>query len=108
MGGSDVSGTETIAILFAENPNSQDVTGIDGAPLGPWCISGFKWFSSATDSNVTVLLAKTQHGVSTFYAPMRRVSTNGKVVLNGIRIQRMKNKLGSRTGAERDARVCVR
>jgi len=38
-GGSDVSGTETVAILTPQPSNSQ---GIDGAPLGPWSISGFK------------------------------------------------------------------
>jgi len=38
-GGSDVSGTETVAILTPEPSNSQ---GIDGAPLGPYSISGFK------------------------------------------------------------------
>ena len=97
IGGSDVSGTETVGALLPESPKIQDIKGIDGAPLGPWSISGFKWFSSATDSNMTVLLAKTQHGISAFYAPTRRDTTNGETILNGIRIQRMKNKLGTRT-----------
>jgi alkylation response protein AidB-like acyl-CoA dehydrogenase len=43
-GGSDVRGTETYA--YPE-------------PDGTYTIKGFKWFSSATDSDITLLLAKT-------------------------------------------------
>lgn len=32
----------------------------DGVPLGPWSIDGFKWFSSATDAGMAILLARTQ------------------------------------------------
>jgi len=70
-GGSDVSGTETQAAYHPTSSSLSSTTGIDGAELGPWLISGFKWFSSATDSSMTVLLARTPKGVSAFYAPMR-------------------------------------
>lgn len=100
-GGSDVSGTETVAILTPQPSNSQ---GIDGAPLGPYSISGFKWFSSATDAEMAVLLARTTSGkLSAFYTPMRRTvprsaetETETETERNGVRIQRLKEKLGTR------------
>jgi alkylation response protein AidB-like acyl-CoA dehydrogenase len=95
-GGSDISGTETLAKQAASPLQS---TGVDGSPLGPYSISGFKWFSSATDANMAVLLARTHSGrLSAFYAPMRRMSPSDSagVELNGITIQRLKSKLGTR------------
>lgn len=93
-GGSDVRGTETVATYLGEKGDGEvdDV----GMPLGPWSVSGFKWFSSATDSNMTVLLARTEKGISAFFAPMRRRNTQGEVVMNGVTIQRLKPKLGTR------------
>lgn len=100
-GGSDVSGTETQAIYAPSSLSTSNSKGVDGAELGPWLLSGFKWFSSATDSSMTVLLARTPKGVSAFYAPMRRTvsSTEGtakETELNGVTIQRLKSKLGTR------------
>lgn len=102
-GGSDVSGTETQAAYHPTSSSLSSTTGIDGAELGPWLISGFKWFSSATDSSMTVLLARTPKGVSAFYAPMRCIvsgsdtcSTLQETELNGVTIQRLKSKLGTR------------
>src|SRR6187402_3693745 len=47
-GGSDVSGTETLATYSPIKQNGDfESSQIDGAPLGPWVIDGFKWFSSA-------------------------------------------------------------
>jgi alkylation response protein AidB-like acyl-CoA dehydrogenase len=91
-GGSDVSGTETVA-TFVGGDGGKDVHGME---LGPWKIDGFKWFSSATDADCTVLLARTEKGISAFYAPMRRSNANGEVEMNGVRIQRLKNKLGTK------------
>ena len=109
IGGSDVRNTETSAKL---SPNSDPPTpekasmSIDGSPLGPWLINGFKWFSSATDSNMAILLAKTpDRGISAFFAPMRRTlpqkleaddSSLVTTELNGIAIQRLKSKLGTK------------
>lgn len=75
-GGSDVSQTETIA-TYAPYPQGTDpplANADESIPLGPWSISGFKWFSSATDSSMAILLAKTtpDKGVSAFLAPMRK------------------------------------
>ena len=90
-GGSDVRGTETVATRLSE-PEACDGTDIVGMPLGPWSISGFKWFSSATDADAAVMLAQTSHGLSCFYAPMR-LSTGR---MNGVRISRLKDKLGTK------------
>jgi alkylation response protein AidB-like acyl-CoA dehydrogenase len=111
-GGSDVSGTETVATrldsggLAQEAKTGSNVDAI-GLPLGPWRIDGAKWFSSATDSEMSVMLARTDKGLSAFMAPMRRRfnlpgDTNGskemvRTELNGIRIQRLKNKLGTKS-----------
>ncbi|KAF1926684.1 uncharacterized protein M421DRAFT_422657 [Didymella exigua CBS 183.55] len=114
-GGSDVSGTETLATRLTaaqiardeEEGRGEDAVGM---PLGPWKIDGFKWFSSATDSEMAVLLARTENGLSAFYMPMRRRKGNRlaaanivnleappETELNGVRIQRLKNKLGTKS-----------
>lgn len=105
-GGSDVSLTETLATLLP-TPELGLASAEEGTPLGPWSLSGFKWFSSATDSNMTVLLAKTPRGLSAFFAPMRRHAPGATTMagrsldtgteLNGVRIQRLKNKMGTRS-----------
>lgn len=111
-GGSDVSQTETIA-TYDPYPTSSPTPLADtheNIPLGPWSISGFKWFSSATDSQMTILLAKTDpaKGVSAFLAPMRRhdpthISAmgvrggSGGSELNGVTIQRLKRKFGTQS-----------
>lgn len=104
-GGSDVRQTETLARKLVsshvEKPNELDAAGM---PLGDWHIDGFKWFSSATDADMTILLAKTQthDRVSAFYAPLRRLAPGNHLAqeleteLNGVRIQRLKNKLGTK------------
>ncbi|KAL4251826.1 acyl-CoA dehydrogenase family protein [Abortiporus biennis] len=98
-GGSDVSQTETVA------------TPIPGAtsPYGPvYSINGFKWFSSATDSDVSVALARTgdpslgSRSLSLFLIPLRRplLRSPGHPVpsplTNNIRIHRLKNKVGTK------------
>jgi alkylation response protein AidB-like acyl-CoA dehydrogenase len=115
-GGSDVSGTETVATRMSPAELEQEgragkVADANGMPLGPWRIDGFKWFSSATDSEMAVLLARTtKGGLSAFLIPMRRKVIDDKLTrnemeqevlprteLNGIRIQRLKNKLGTKS-----------
>ncbi|KAM3416253.1 hypothetical protein BST61_g7859 [Cercospora zeina] len=98
-GGSDVRNTETQASVATETGGEDHV----GQPLGPVSISGFKWFSSATDADSTVLLATEPSGaISAFFAPTKRRLTHTvteherNVKLNGIHIQRLKSKLGTR------------
>lgn len=101
-GGSDVSQTETLATYSPNTSSNANARSTDNQPLGPWLINGFKWFSSATDSPMVVLLARSPKGISAFYAPMRRTLPNGpdsmgyETELNGIQIQRLKQKLGTR------------
>ncbi|KAK3686040.1 hypothetical protein B0T22DRAFT_492853 [Podospora appendiculata] len=108
-GGSDVSQTETIATYdpYHSTAPAPLANAQEDIPLGPWSISGFKWFSSATDSHMTILLARTgpAKGVSAFFAPMRRhvpsssssSSPPATTELNGITIQRLKSKFGTQS-----------
>ncbi len=86
-GGSDVGdGTHTIARLQAD---------------GSYKLYGFKWFTSATDAAITFTLARIEgpHGVvpgskglSCFFLKVR----NSQGELNGIKIARLKSKLGTK------------
>eukprot|EP01098_Paradermamoeba_levis_P006683 TRINITY_DN2772_c0_g1_i2.p1 TRINITY_DN2772_c0_g1~~TRINITY_DN2772_c0_g1_i2.p1 ORF type:complete len:638 (-),score=197.22 TRINITY_DN2772_c0_g1_i2:144-1802(-) len=86
-GGSDVGNTETLAYT---------------QPDGSYILQGFKYFTSATTSQVAFGLARIvdknglstpgSKGLSLFYIPMRRATGE----LNGITIHRLKNKLGTR------------
>lgn len=80
-GGSDVGGTSTVA-----------------RPLGDgFELSGTKWFSSATTSEMAIALARIEgdaagsRGLSAFYLETR--GADGR--LNGIRVNRLKDKLGT-------------
>jgi alkylation response protein AidB-like acyl-CoA dehydrogenase len=80
-GGSDVSGTTTIA-----RPDGKH-----------YRLSGVKWFTSATTSQMAMTLARIEgapagsKGLSLFYLELR--DAHGQ--LNGIRINRLKEKLGT-------------
>ncbi len=81
-GGSDVSGTETVARR-------------DG---GGWRLFGTKWFSSATTAEVALALARPEgspagsRGLALFYVETR--DEDGRS--NGILVNRLKDKLGTR------------
>lgn len=95
-GGSDVQNIETWA-TYSPLPQK---TGPEGR-LDEGLVSGFKFFSSATDAEITILLAKTETGkLCAFLAPLMKtiIDSNGKskVVTNGIRIHRLKSKLGTK------------
>ncbi|KAL4919264.1 hypothetical protein BDW62DRAFT_217105 [Aspergillus aurantiobrunneus] len=98
-GGSDVQNTETWAVRSPISNEGQGRENVDG---GEYLISGFKFFSSATDANVALLLAKTNPTgkLSTFLAPLRTSlpGNEGKdqEISNGVRIHRLKNKLGTK------------
>ncbi|KIM20272.1 hypothetical protein M408DRAFT_328969 [Serendipita vermifera MAFF 305830] len=110
-GGSDVSLTETVA--HPVNADQRDFTG------ARYRLNGFKWFSSATDSQVALALARTgdlnqgSRGLSLFLLPLRlplpdkhtptpsgvlpRTDdlVNGERINNGIEIHRLKSKIGT-------------
>jgi putative acyl-CoA dehydrogenase len=77
-GGSDVQGSTTTA-----EP--------DGS--GGWRVSGAKWFVSAAQSDAFFVLAQTSGGLSLLLVP--RVTPDG--LLNGLRFDRLKPKLGNRS-----------
>ena len=84
-GGSDVGGTETVARPAPEVP-------------GGWRLSGRKWFTSAVGAPMALALARPEGeppgagGLALFYLETR--DAEGR--LAGIRIERLKDKLGTR------------
>lgn len=98
-GGSDVSQTETFAVATSK-PN----------PYGPvYTLDGFKWFSSATDSDVALALGRSgapgagSRGLSLFLVPLRMPllrESSAPVpspTSNNIFVHRLKNKFGTKT-----------
>ncbi|RDB17827.1 Acyl-CoA dehydrogenase family member 11 [Hypsizygus marmoreus] len=96
-GGSDVSQTETTATSTGKTN-----------PFGPqYTLNGFKWFSSATDSHISVALARTgpptagSRGLSLFLVPLRLPLLRSPTdpvppsTSNNIFVHRMKNKIGT-------------
>ncbi|MDP3274012.1 MAG: acyl-CoA dehydrogenase family protein [Deltaproteobacteria bacterium] len=82
-GGSDVGRSETVA--------RRD-------PSGAWSLSGTKWFTSATTSEMALTLARPEgnpegsKGLALFYVETR----DGQGLLRNISINRLKDKLGTR------------
>lgn len=77
-GGSDVRRSTTVAL-----PNDD----------GTWRVDGEKWFVSAVQSDALFVLAQTEGGLSTILVPCR----NADGSRNGMRIDRLKDKLGNRS-----------
>ncbi len=97
-GGSDLTPTETTAtyVPLAADDCSKDA---DGFPLGPWVLNGLKWFSTGTEAGMAIAVARTPKGLGAFLVPMRRTVLIDGVAgteLNGVRIRRLKKKLGTR------------
>jgi putative acyl-CoA dehydrogenase len=84
QGGSDVRANETRAV-----PAAQPGSGAE------YLLSGHKWFCSAPMSDMFLVLAQAQAGVSCFLVP--RVLDDGS--RNAFAIQRLKDKLGNRSNA---------
>jgi hypothetical protein len=84
-GGSDLGALETTATRQGDG----------------WLLNGFKWFASNCDGQVFVVLAKPEgapdsgRGVATFLV----LRTRRDGTRNGIRIRRLKDKLGTRSVA---------
>ncbi|KAJ5296159.1 hypothetical protein PENANT_c021G05060 [Penicillium antarcticum] len=97
-GGSDVRNSETVAVY---SPLQSKTGRFGNIEEGDYLLSGFKFFCSATDCNIVLLLAKTESGeLSLFVAPTSITGTDasGKKtkLSNGIRIHRLKNKMGTK------------
>jgi putative acyl-CoA dehydrogenase len=67
----------------------------NGGPGGEYVLTGHKWFMSAPMSDAFLVLAQTQAGPTCFLMP--RLLPDGTA--NGIRLQRLKDKLGNRSNA---------
>jgi len=80
QGGSDVRTNLTVAV-----PSSD----------GSYRLSGHKWFTSAPMNDIFLVLAQAPDGLSCFVVP--RVLPDG--TRNGLRIVRLKDKLGNRSNA---------
>jgi len=89
----------TLGMAMTERQGGSDVRANEtrAEPLqdGIWRINGQKWFMSAPMCDAFMVLAQTDHGITCFMMP--RVLPDGE--LNGMRLQRLKNKLGNRSNA---------
>jgi putative acyl-CoA dehydrogenase len=90
QGGSDVRANTTRAVPV---PGAGDGGGDAGARS--YLLTGHKWFTSAPMSDVFLVLAQAPGGLSCFLLP--RVLPDG--TRNGMRLQRLKDKLGNRSNA---------
>ncbi|HNP56689.1 MAG TPA: acyl-CoA dehydrogenase family protein [Gordonia sp. (in: high G+C Gram-positive bacteria)] len=80
QGGSDVRANTTTAVAQAD---------------GSFLITGHKWFTSAPNSDLLLVLAQLPEGLSCFFVP--RILPDGS--RNNIALQRLKNKLGNHSNA---------
>jgi putative acyl-CoA dehydrogenase len=80
QGGSDVRANTTRAVRSAD---------------GSYRITGHKWFFSAPQCDAHLVLAQASGGLTCFFMPRRLPDGT----LNGIYIQRLKDKLGNRSNA---------
>ncbi len=90
QGGSDVRANTTRAIP------------VNGGGRGAsYQLTGHKWFCSAPMSDAFLMLAQAPGGLSCFLVPRRRDDGS----LNGIAIQRLKDKLGNRSNASSEIEI---
>jgi putative acyl-CoA dehydrogenase len=86
QGGSDVRANTSQAV-----PDGRDGWG------ERYRITGHKWFFSAPMCDAFLVLAQTPGGLTCFFLP--RVLPDGGGTRNGLRIQRLKDKLGNKANA---------
>jgi putative acyl-CoA dehydrogenase len=91
QGGSDIRANTTRAVPVNAAPvNAAPVEGV-----GHYLLTGHKWFTSAPMGDLFMVLAQAPGGLSCFLLP--RVLPDGS--RNGMRLQRLKDKLGNRSNA---------
>src|ERR1700722_6160031 len=86
QGGSDVRANTTRAVPAVSAVSAGD---------GLFSLTGHKWFTSAPMGDLVMVLAQAPGGLSCFLLP--RVLPDGS--RNGMRLQRLKDKLGNRSNA---------
>jgi putative acyl-CoA dehydrogenase len=90
QGGTDVRANTTRAEPVAK-----------GGPGGLYTVTGHKWFMSAPMSDAFLVLAQAKGGLSCFLLP--RFRHDGTI--NGLRFQRLKDKLGNRSNASSEVEL---
>ncbi|MBC7452239.1 MAG: isovaleryl-CoA dehydrogenase [Massilia sp.] len=103
QGGTDVRANTTRAEPL-HPAEAQARFGAEGE--GAWRIVGHKWFFSAPQSDAHLVLAQTDDagsaGLSCFFVPRYLPDASR----NGIRVQRLKDKLGNRSNASSEVEFC--
>lgn len=99
------------AQLLTERTGGSDLAQIEttASPAGDaWLLNGFKWFASNADGQAWVVLAKPEgapdglRGVCSFLVLQQRRDGSR----NGIRIRRLKDKLGTKAVASAEVELC--
>eukprot|EP00443_Scrippsiella_acuminata_P002099 CAMPEP_0115180286 /NCGR_PEP_ID=MMETSP0270-20121206/6842_1 /TAXON_ID=71861 /ORGANISM="Scrippsiella trochoidea, Strain CCMP3099" /LENGTH=557 /DNA_ID=CAMNT_0002593283 /DNA_START=42 /DNA_END=1712 /DNA_ORIENTATION=- len=102
-GGSDVAnGTDTYAVPEDAPSASSSVESATSH-----CLFGYKWFTSATDADMAITLARPEgkdgpsggnQGLAAFFLWTREQASpnSGSARLNGITVEKLKKKLGTR------------
>jgi putative acyl-CoA dehydrogenase len=89
----------TLGMGMTERQGGTDVrantTRAEPGPGKAYAITGHKWFLSAPMSDAFLVLAQAKGGLSCFLLP--RLAPDGS--LNGLKLQRLKDKLGNRSNA---------
>ncbi len=83
-GGSDLRANVTVARPVGRR-----------GPGETYLVNGHKWFASVPMADCYLTVARTEGGVSCLFVPRRRADGS----LNGIRVNRLKDKLGNRANA---------
>ena len=83
-GGSDLRANVTVARPVGRR-----------GPGETYLVNGHKWFASVPMSDAYLTVAQTEGGLSCLFVPRRRPDGT----LNGIRVKRLKDKLGNRANA---------
>lgn len=99
------------AQLLTERTGGSDLAQIEttATPTGDgWALNGFKWFASNADGQAWVVLAKPEgapdglRGVCSFLVLQQRRDGSR----NGIRVRRLKDKLGTKSVASAEVELC--
>ena len=89
----------TLGMGMTEKQGGTDVRAntsvAEAAGNGLYRLTGHKWFMSAPMSDAFLMLAQAREGLSCFLVP--RILSDG--IGNGLRFQRLKDKLGNRSNA---------
>jgi len=95
----DLKDSVTLGMGMTERQGGTDVrantTRAEPCADGTYAITGHKWFLSAPMSDGFLVLGQAKDGLSCFLLP--RLKPDGE--LNGIRVVRLKDKLGNRSNA---------